>query len=241
MAEKKVVTEVETDSPDLVEKAKGFWAEFSRPIIYVGSAVILLLSGWYIYHNFVKVPKEQKAEEVIFPAEKMFDYMASNGGFNKDSMEIVLNGDRMGTTGVLKIISNYGGTKAGNRAEYMAGACYLNEKQFDKAIKYLKEFDGYGADQVQSKADLMIGHAYAEQKKQDDALSYYKKAASVLSDKDESQKAYALFVAGRYADYIGKNKEAIDIFTDLKDNFPTTSQVTSGEVDKYLSKLGVTR
>ena len=240
MAEKKV-TEVAVESPDIVEKARGFWAEFSKPIIYVGSAVILILGGWYIYHNYVKIPKEKKAEELIFPAEKIFDNMASNTSFNKDSLDVVLNGDRNGITGLLKVISSYGGTKAANRATYMVGTCYLNEKQFDKAIRYLKDFDGYGADQVQSKAYILIGHAYAEEKKTDDALTYYKKGASVLSDKDEAQKAYALFLAGTYAEYLGKNKEALDLFTDLRDNFPTASQVTNGEVDKYLAKLGVTR
>ena len=28
-----------------LEKAKGFWANFSKPIIYIGSAVILLIGG----------------------------------------------------------------------------------------------------------------------------------------------------------------------------------------------------
>ena len=42
---------------------------------------------------------------------------------------MVLNGDKAsGVTGLLKIASSYGGTKAGNRAEYMIGACYLQFK-----------------------------------------------------------------------------------------------------------------
>ncbi len=53
MAEKQVTVEaVETN--EAVEKAKDFWAKFSKPIIYVGSALIVLVGGWYGYNKFVK-------------------------------------------------------------------------------------------------------------------------------------------------------------------------------------------
>ena len=164
----------------------------------------------------------------------------TTGDFTKDSVNIALNGgtvDGKNITGLLKIISNYGGTKAGNRAKYMAGASYLHIGEFDKAIKYLKEFDGNGADQVQSKAYLMIGHAYAEKKSTDDALSFYKKAASV-NEKDESVTPDALMMAASYAQAIGKSKDAIELYKKLKDNYPTSTVVSNGEVDKQLASLG---
>ena len=154
---------------------------------------------------------------------------------------MVLNGDKAaGVTGLLKVASSYGGTKSGNRAEYMIGACYLNLKQFDKAIKHLKDFDGNGAEQIQSKAYILLGHAYAEQKKTDDALDYYQKAGNI-SDLDEGMASEALFLAGRYAEAMGKTKEATDIFQKLKDKYPASQRVSSGDVDKYLASLGVTK
>ena len=120
----------------------------------------------------------------------------------------------------------------------MAGASYLHIKEFDKAIKYLKDFDANGASQVQSKAYLMLGHAYAEQKKTSDALDYYKKAATV-NEKDEFFAADALLVAAKYSDATGNNKEAIDLFQQLKEKYPTNAAVQSGEIDKYLAKHGV--
>ena len=145
-----------------------------------------------------------------------------------------------GVTGLLKIAGSYGGTKSGNRAEFMIGACYLQLKQFDKAIKHLKEFDGNGATQIQSKAYILLGHAYAEEKKTDDALDYYKKAGSI-SDLDEGMASEAMFIAGRYADALGKSKEALEIFQNLKDKYPASQHVSSGDVDKYLASLGVTK
>ena len=186
------------------------------------------------------LPKEKKASEAIFPAENLFDKMAS-ASFNKDSVSLVLNGgNNNGTqiTGILKVISQYSGTAAGNRAQFIAGASYLQIKEFDKAIKYLKEFNGNGADQVQSKAYVLLGHAYAEKKNTEEALSYYKKAATV-NPKDESITSVALLLAAAYADAMGKNKEAIELYKEVKEKFPTNAAVSGGDVEKHLARLGV--
>jgi tetratricopeptide (TPR) repeat protein len=237
MAEKQVKTEqVEVD---VMAKAKGFWAANSKIIMIVGSAVILLIGGYLGYKYLYKLPNEKKANDLIFPAEKLFGLMSASSSYNKDTVNMVLNGDKAaGVTGLLKIASSYSGTKSGNRAEYMIGACYLHLKQFDKAIKHLKEFDGNGADQIQSKAWLLIGHAYSEEKKTDDALDYYTKAAHI-SGLDEAMASEALFIAGIYAKEMGKTKEATDLLQELKDKYPATQRVGSGEVDKYLASLGV--
>jgi tetratricopeptide (TPR) repeat protein len=240
MAEKNVTTPAAAQPADVVTRAKGFWEKFSKPIIYVGAAIILAIGGWYGYKNFIVLPKEKKASDLIFPAEALFDKMGT-ASFNKDSVNLVLNGGNdNGTniTGILKIINQYGGTKTGNRAKFIAGSSYLQIKEFDKAIKYLKDFDGNGADQIQSKAYILLGHAYAEKKNSKEALSYYKKAAAV-NTKDESITPYALLMAASYADAMGMNKEAIDLYKELKEKYPTNTAVSSGDVEKHLARLGV--
>ncbi len=240
MADKQVKVE-QNEADAVVAKAKGFWAAYGKKIMIVGSVIIVLLGGFIGYKKFIAEPNEQKANDLIFPAEKLFGAIAGSSSYNKDTVNIVLNGDKAtGVTGLLKIASNYGGTKSGNRAEYMIGACYLQLKQFDKAIKHLKEFDANGASQIQSKAYLLLGHAYAEQKKTDDALDYYKKAGSI-SGLDEAMASEALYMAARYADALGKTKDAVELFQELKDNYPASQRVGSGEVDKYLASLGVTK
>lgn len=226
---------------DIVERARGFWASNNKKIIIAGSALILILGSILGYKYLVSIPNEKAANDLIFSAEKLFDKMATTSSYNKDTVNMVLNGDKAnGVTGLLKVAGSYGSTNSGNRAEYMIGVCYLQLKQFDKAIKHLKDFDANGATQIQSKAYLLLGHAYAEQKKTDDALSYYKKAGTI-SDLDESMATEALFIAGRYADAIGKTKEAIDIFQNLKDKYPASLHVSSGDVDKYLAVLGAAK
>lgn len=234
MAETKETVETTVETNEVVAKAKDFWGKFSNPIIYAGSAVILLVGGWLAYKNFVVAPKQAKSADAIFPAEQIFDKMAQ-AGFNKDSINLVLNGGN-GITGVLKIISNFGGSDAANRAEFIAGACYLHSQDFNNAIKHLKEFST-SATQVQASAYSMLGDASAELKKNDDALSYYTKAAS-LNAKDESLSAEFLFKAGLFAESIGKSKEAIELFQKLKAEYPKNSH--ANDIDKYLARLGVT-
>lgn len=231
MAEKQVVTEV-AETNEVVEKAKDFWSRFSKPIIYVGGALILIIGGWLGYKNLVKIPNENKAADMIFPAEQLFSKMVQSG-FGKDSINLVLNGGN-GITGVLKVASSYGGTAAGNRAHYIAGVCYLNSKDFNNAVKQLKEFST-PATQVQTAAYSLLGDAYSELKKNDDALAYYKKAAD-LNSKDEFMTPEALFKAGLFAETIGKTQEAIGFYQRIKDDYPKSRH--AADMDKYLARLG---
>ena len=244
MAEKQVQPEV-VETNETVAKAKDFWAKFSKPVIYVGSAIILLIGGWYGYKTFIVAPKEQKASEAFFPAEKLFGKIIQAGSFSKDSVGTVLNGGADGelkVTGLLTIIKSYSGTNAANLANYMAGACYLHLKEFDKAIKHLKEFDGNGASQIESAAYRMLGDAYAEQKKNDEALSNYKKAIDVASSKDERTRFQALSRAALFCEATGKSADAVVFLKQIKEeitpDFFTNNRIDF-DVDKYLAKHGV--
>ncbi len=245
MADKKAEVTVQAaqasaGSEAIVARAKNFWDKFSKPIIMAGSAVILLVGGWFIYKYMFKLPKEEKAADAVFAAERLFTKMVNAGTYSKDTINTILSGGDMGSgkiTGLLNIINNQGGTPAANRAHYMAGACYLHSGEFDKAIKQLKEFDGNGAHQIQSLAYGMIADAYAQQKKNDEALSYYRKAAAE-NESDEIITPEALFKAAQFCEVNGKPKDAIELYKKIKDRYPAS--IAAGDVDKCLGRLGVT-
>ncbi len=220
---------------DIVEKARGFWEDYNKPIMYVGSAIIILLVGWMIYKYMFKIPKEEKANNIVFVTQKYFSDFTNATDSTKALLAAkCLNGD--GTNpGALKIINNYSGTAAANLCEYYAGACYLYLGQFDKAIKYLKNFDADGATQIKSRAYGMIGDANAELNKNDEALNYYKKAADV-DNKDEYTSSEFLFRAALFAETTGKTKEAVDLFKKIKSDYPLSEK--AADVDRYLAKLG---
>ena len=232
MADKKIRQE----DVDVVQRARGFWANYNKPVMYIASAIIIILGGWLVYKYMFKMPAEEKANDAIFITQKYFsDFSNAPSDSAKALLAAkVLNGDGV-NAGALKIISKYSGTDAANLSEYYAGASYLHLKQYDKAIKYLKDFNAHGATQIKSRALGMIGDASAELKKNDDALDYYKKAADV-NDKDEFTSSEFLFRAALFAEVTGKTKDAIELFKKIKDQYPLSEK--AADVDRYLAKLG---
>lgn len=222
---------------DPIQRARGFWLNYNKPLIYIGTAVIVVLAGWLVYKYMFKLPKEDKANDAVFMTQKYFsDFSNAQGSDSAKALMAakVLNGDGR-NDGALRIINKYNGTAAANLCEYYAGACYLHLHQYAKAIKFLKDFDANGATQIESRAYGMIGDASAELNKNDDALEYYKKAANV-DDKDEFTSSEFLFRAALFAESTGKTKDAVELFKKIKEEYPLSDKAS--EVDRYLARLG---
>lgn len=232
MAQKKATPVHEVNQ---AEKLRGFWEDYGKRITYTGTAIIVLVAGFLIYKYMFQMPKNEKANDIVFVTQKYFSDFTNATDSSKATLAAkVLNGDGI-NPGALKIMNDYSGTDAANLCEYYAGACYLHLGQFDKAIKYLKSFNADGATQIKSRALGMLGDASAELNKNDDALSYYKKAASV-NEKDDFTSSEFLFRAALFADATGKTKDAIDLFKKLKANYPLSEK--AADADRYLAKLG---
>jgi predicted negative regulator of RcsB-dependent stress response len=226
MAELKTARPQTTDSEAAVERAKDFWERFGKTIAIALGAVILVVGGFLIYKNFVSGPKEKKASDAIFRAQEYF---------GQDSVDKALNGDGQ-TMGFEKIISQYGGTKAGELAKFYAGSIYLKKGAFDKAVKYLKDFST-DAPQVAARAHKLLGDAYAEQGKGKDAIEEYKKAATAFEE-DDMAASEALFLAGYLADKVLNDKsQAIELYKQVKTKYAQSQW--SFEADKYLAQNGV--
>lgn len=194
----------------------------------IAVAVLLVIAGSYAgYKHFVQEPKEKQAVEAMFHAE---DY------FRMDSVKLALNGDDV-NAGFAKIISKYPDTRAAQLAAFYAGSCYLKLGDFNKAVKYLKDFST-PALQVQAKAYGLLGDAYSELNKKEDALVAYKKAGSWF-DKDEITSSEYLFRAGYLYESMGRTKEAIDMYQLIKDKYPATQR--GFDIDRYLARLGVVK
>jgi predicted negative regulator of RcsB-dependent stress response len=225
MAENKQVQH--TDSSDaVIAKAKGFWEKYSKPLMIVSVLLIVVIGGWYGYQQFIVKPKEEKAVEASFRAEEYF---------RMDSLRLALNGDGQ-NLGFEKIADKFSGTKTGEMASLYAGTCHLRLNNFEKAVKYLKDFSS-SSELVQARAYKLLGDAYAELGKNEDALSSYKKAAREFA-KDEANSPDYLFTAAYFADRVMKNKEeAIKLYKELKEKFPRSQQAI--DADNYLAQLGV--
>ena len=75
-----------TKDVDVVERARGFWAKYNKPISYIGSVIVILFVGWMIYKYMFKVPKQEKADKVVFVTQKYFSEFSTA----TDSVKILL-------------------------------------------------------------------------------------------------------------------------------------------------------
>ena len=194
-------------------------------IVYLLAGGLIAVAGFFGYSELYQKPLEAKAADAMYVAEKYFA---------NDSSELVLKGD--GTSkGVLYIIKEFGGTKAANLANYYAGMSYFRLKDYNKAIEYLKDFSS-DAKQVQAVAYGSIGDAYSELKKNDEAIEYYKKAGTHFPE-DEAISSEYLFRAASFLELNGKNDAALEIYQQIKQNYPKSEKGFS--IDKYINRIQV--
>ena len=217
------VQEVEVN--ESLEKVKGFWEKYKKGIIAVSFAAIVIVGGWWLYKTMIVEPNNAKAAEASFKAEQYF---------KNDSLKLALNGDGQ-NKGFLYILKEYGGTKAGNLANFYAGIIYLRTGDFNNAVKYLKDFST-DAKQIQMIAYGRLGDAYSELGKKEDAVDMYKKAGNHFAIDDFNSSEF-LFRAAYLLESMGKNDDALSLYKEIKDKYPKTEKGYT--VDKYIYRLSV--
>jgi|KBSMisStandDraft_5_1062788.scaffolds.fasta_scaffold84002_3 tetratricopeptide (TPR) repeat protein len=224
MAENKVQV---VESGDALLKMESFWKKNSKQILIVLGVIVAGIIGWYGYQSMVVQPKEDDAANIIFKAEQ---------DFRIDSLNLALKGNpATKSKGFLYIVNNYSGTKAGNLSKYYSGLCYLRTGDFNNAVKYLSDFST-DAKQIQMTAYGALADAYGELGKNDDAITYYKKAAETF-DEDQALASEYLFRAGLKLEVMGKTKEAIEVYKQVKEKFPKTDR--GALADKYIYRLSI--
>jgi len=209
---------------DFLLRAQHGWNQYQKPIITGIAAIVIVVGGWMGYERLIVQPKEEKAANAIYVAQRYFEV---------DSSRKVLDGDGV-SKGVLYVIKNYGGTKEANLAHYYAGISYLKLGDFNNAVKYLKDFST-DAHQVQMLAYGALGDAYSELNKNDEAISFYKKAGAEF-EKDQPGSTEFLFRAALLSEATGKNKEALELFKEIRTKFP---KYRGAEMDKYIYRLSI--
>jgi tetratricopeptide (TPR) repeat protein len=214
-----------TEDHDNAAKLLHFWQKNQKTISSLVIAIIVIGGGWFGYTTYILKPKEDKAADAIAQVQMYF---------RVDSSNLVLNGDGQ-NKGALYIINNYSGTKTANLAKFYAGVSYLHLGDFNNAVKYLKDFST-SAKQIQLLALGNLGDAYAELNQKDDAIATYKKAGTIFEN-DEANSAEYLFRAALLSETIGKTKEALEIYKDLKTKYPKTDK--GFQADKYIYRLSV--
>jgi tetratricopeptide (TPR) repeat protein len=186
--------------------------------------VVVAIVGFFGYKKFIQEPKQSKAATAISYAQAYFA---------QDSLNKALNGDGQ-RDGFLRIIKKYGGTKAGNLANYYAGISYLQMHDAKNAIKYLKEFDANGTN-VEYMANGALGDAYMESGNVKEGIEHYNKAAS--NKDDNLLTPMYLQRAGIAYEMNNQPDKAKEVYKRIRDEYPQSQQAR--EMEKQLARLGV--
>lgn len=193
----------------------------------IGLGVVAVAALGYVgYKKLIAEPKQMNASIALSGSEQ---YMLQ-GQYDK-----ALAGDGQGSIGLEATINQFGGTDAGNLAQLYAGIAYYNEGKYEQAVKALESFSDCGDNIISPAAIAALGNCYACLKQNDKAVAKLEEAAKKADN--ASLSPIYLIQAGEIYEFGLNNKEkALECYKKVADNYKTSMQVQSGEVDKYIER-----
>lgn len=220
LVKKDQTSEVLENVEQSLTKVELFFENNKKQLLIVAGVIVGLALVYFAYQNFYAQPRELEAQKEIFMAEK---YLA------QDSLQLALNGNGQ-NLGFLEVADEFGGTKAGELANYYAGVCYLNLGDFKNAIEYLDKFSSN--DEVLSVvAKGAIGDAFLELNQPKEALEYYEKAAKT----NDNAAVIPIYLqkAAMTAEILNDYKKALSFYQRIQKEFPESRE--AAEVEKNIA------
>ncbi len=203
-------------------RAEHFVQANKKVLSIVIGALIVLVGGYVGFKEFVIAPQEQEAQSALFLVQQQFE---------KDSFNLVVNGNGGEMLSAVEIADDYGMTKAGNIAAFMAGVSYLRLGQFDEAYDYLSSFSS-DDDILGPFAIGLKGDALVEQDEVEKGVKLYMEAANASTN--DLVTPYFLKKAGIAYAAIGEHEKAEKAFTRIKEEFKEAPE--SAEIEKYINR-----
>ena len=223
------------DVNETLAKSEAFVIKYKKQIITALVAAVIGVGGTLAYIYGYAKPREEKAQELL--GVVMQKYVMTQ------DFEHALKGEGK-TLGLIAIADKYSATDAGNIAKYEAGICNFNLGKTKEAIKYLEDFSAQDDATVSAQALYALGNCYATDKQFDKAVSTFKKAAEATSV--PALCAEYLFQAGLILENQKKNNEALEVYQNIKKQYPTAPMCAQQEqngvlfdavIDKYIERL----
>lgn len=186
-----------------------FYAKHKKNVQIALGVLVALVAGYFYYTKYYMPEQEEEALALLYSTQRYFD---------KDSMDLVLNGD--GTNpGAIDIADEYGNTKAGNLAKYYAGRAYLSKREFENALEYFKK-SKFKDEMLGPLTQILIGDCYVELDQLDEAGAAFKKAAGMR--KNNFTTPLALMKAGRVYEKLENWDDALKVYRRIKKDYAET-------------------
>lgn len=223
------------DVNETLVKSEAFVIKYKKQLITAIVAIVVVVGGVFAYIYGYSKPREDKAQELLGIVMQKY--------IMKQDFEHALKGEGK-TVGLVSIADKYGSTDAGNIAKYQAGLCNYNLGKTKEAIKYLEDFDTKGDNTISAQALYTLANCYANDKQLDKAVSTFKDAAKATEI--PALCAEYLLQAGLILENQKKNDEALQIYKDIKEKYPTApicaqqeqnGTVLDAVIEKYIERI----
>lgn len=220
---------------EAISNSEAFVIKYKKTIIIAAVAIFVVIGGFFAFKYGYLQPREEKASALSAQGLK---YLTA-GDF-----ETALNGDKKAYPGYAKIASEYSITDAGNVANIYAGICYANLGKTKEAIKSFESFSTQGDETISPAALGALANCYATDGQVDKAIETFKKAAD-MADNVSLSPAF-LIEAGKLLESQKKNTEALELYNQVKNDYPTCTQaspiqqngmIIAPEIDKYIERV----
>ncbi len=186
-----------------------------RLISTVVGALVLLVLGYFLYRQFVTVPKTEKSKDKYWVG---LNYAAV------DSSQVALDELRGHK-------EKYDGHVGGEIAQFVYARQLMNKGEFKKALEELE-----GVELEDSYARVMAvglqADCYAEMEKYEKAANQYLEAADMQAY-DLTTPMY-LFKAGLCAEEIKNFEKATECYERIRDDYPAFA--SSKQIEKYIAR-----
>jgi len=213
----------QTNVEETLSKSEAFFLKYKNAIIGAVVALVVVVAGAIIYHQYVAVPAVEEASTKLAKGQNLFA---------NQMYEQALNGDSTGFVGLAKLAQELSGD-AGNLANLYAGLCCANLDKWEDAAKYLEKYDGQGDQMVSPAAMGALGNVYAQLNQLDKAVATLKKAAE-LADNNSLSPTF-LIQAGEILESQGKKDEALKCYQTIKDKY--FNSYGFSRIDEYIERV----
>jgi len=212
------------DIVEVRDQGLSFFENNKTIILGIVFGLAALVIGYFVYQTFVVKPAEQEAMAALETAQVEFE---------RDSFNRALVNPNPSELGFVDIVDMYGGTPAGNLANYYAAVSYLNVGRYEATLSYMEDFDPNGT-MLEAMKYGIIGDAQSELDNFDAAITNYQKAMDAAGDNFITGGYYLNKLALLYRNQ-GNTAEALDAFKRLKRDYGQSPE--AGMADKYIEML----
>jgi len=180
----------------------------------IGIVAIILIVMGYIYG--IKKPNEQKAAD-------------ANG---KAFMEL-MQGDRANALQDFEKAADAYGNKGGDVAKLNAAILLYQDSAYDKAAKYLEDYDPDGA-LVGPASQSLLGDCYVNLNQYDKAVAAFDRAISLSAD-NETYTPWFMMKKATVLEAQEKWDAAADLYQQVKTKYPSFAEQAVA-IDRYLER-----